>query len=67
MKTKFIVELVGHHCYGKEYEMDDCPLLHFKVHVHGPWGSLRVTDVRVNFTHNEPRQVVFLGLVNIHA
>lgn len=47
--------------------MDDCPLLQFKTLVHGDWGSLRVTDVSLSLNGAEPKQTVFLGLVNIHA
>jgi hypothetical protein len=67
MKTKFIVEPTDHRSFGKEYEMDDCPLLQFKMLVHGDWGSLRVTDVSLSLNGAEPKQTVFLGLVNIHA
>jgi hypothetical protein len=67
VKTKFIVAHAGHHCYGKEYEMDDCPLLQFKMLVWGDWGNLRVTDIALSLNGDEPKQVVYLGLVNIHA
>jgi hypothetical protein len=63
VKTKFIDTCDG----GKEYEMDHCPLLQFKMLIHGLWGSRRVIDVILNVNHEEPRQTIFLGLVNIHA
>lgn len=66
MKTKFIVESSTSRFYGKEYEMDDCPLLQFKMIVHGDWGSLRVTDVHISLNGDELKQTIFLGLVNIH-
>lgn len=65
MKTIFIDECDD----NKEYhDMAELPMATLKTLVRGPWGSRRVREVVVRIYRNqEPEQIVYLGLVNIHG